>query len=84
MGTGKSIEWDRIPTDPLSKLRGRAFFDTEVFSGSVKRGSCGSDFLESLQPFLLNRYVSSLQGKFLPLKPVTAVKWYTMFFMLRG
>ena len=31
---------DRIPTDPgPSKLRDRAMIDTEVFSGSVKRGS---------------------------------------------
>ncbi len=33
-------EWDRIPTDPgPSKLRDRAMIDTQVFSGSVKRGS---------------------------------------------
>ncbi len=37
------IEWD-LTNGPLSKLL--ELLHTQVFSGSVKRGSCGSDFLE--------------------------------------
>ena len=36
----KNCCWDRIPTDPRSVSCDRAFFDTQVFEGSVKRGSC--------------------------------------------
>ena len=33
------IEWDRIPTDPVQEVA-IELLDPQVFSGSVKRGSC--------------------------------------------
>ena len=56
----KDVSWDRIPTDhngPFSKLLYRAIRYPGFFSGSVKRGSCGSDFLDL---FLLLHF--SLRG----------------------
>ena len=46
------IEWDRIPTDPVQGSCETELLDTQVFSGSVKRGSCGSDFLDCTFGFL--------------------------------
>ena len=42
-GIPSKIEWD-LTNGPLSKLL--ELLHTQVFSGSVKHGSCGSDFLE--------------------------------------
>ena len=33
------IEWDQIPTDPVQEVANE-LLDSQVFSGSVKRGSC--------------------------------------------
>ena len=41
----KQIEWN-LTNGPLSGSCDSSLLDTQVFSGSVKRGSCGSDFLE--------------------------------------
>ena len=44
------IEWDRIPTDPVKSKKvscdSSRFTILRFLSGSVKRESCGSDFLD--------------------------------------
>ena len=52
------IEWDRIPTDPGPSKLHKLLLDTQVFSGSVKRGPCWR-FLGYIQnpPVISGEYV---------------------------